>query len=75
MGLGYSQIAVMGHKDNSSPVVTDTTFRCVMVVALMQEWEIEVVNIQTAFFVWITGLRVLYADTRGFGYLSGNRFQ
>ena len=49
VGLGYSQIPGVDHKDNFSPVVTDTTFRCVLVVALMKEWEMEVVDIETAF--------------------------
>ncbi len=35
VGLGYSQIAGVDHKDNFSPVVTDTTFRCVLVIALI----------------------------------------
>ena len=49
VGLGYSQIPGVDHKDNFSPVVTDTTFRCVLVIALLNEWNMEVVDIETAF--------------------------
>ena len=49
VGLGYSQISGVDHKDNFSPVVTDTTFRCVLIIALLNEWNMEVVDIETAF--------------------------
>lgn len=49
VGLGYSQIPGVDHKDNFSPVVTDNTLWCVLVIALMKEWEMEVVDIETAF--------------------------
>ena len=49
VGLGYSQIPGVDHKDYFSPVVTDTTFRCVLVIALLNEWNMEVVDIKTAF--------------------------
>ena len=47
--LRYSQVPGVDHNDNFLPVVSDTTFRCVMILALMNNWEIEVVNIETAF--------------------------
>ena len=53
VGLGYSQIPGVDHKDNFSPVVSNTTFRCVMVLALMNNWEMEVVDIETAFLYGI----------------------
>ena len=34
-----------------SPVVTDTTFRCVLVIALLNEWNMEVVDQQKHFFM------------------------
>ena len=30
-------------------MVTDTTFRCVLVIALVNDWNMEVVDIETAF--------------------------
>ena len=39
VGLGYYQIPRIDHKDNFSPVVTDTTFRCVLVIALLNGHE------------------------------------
>ena len=53
VGLGYSQVPGVDHKNNFSPVVSDTTFRCVMVLALMSNWEMEVVDIETAFLYGI----------------------
>ena len=53
VGLGYSQVPGVDHNDNFSPVVSDTTFRCVMVLALMNNWEIELVDIETAFLYGI----------------------
>ena len=44
VGLGYSQVPGVDHKDNFSPVVSDTSFRCEMVLALMNNWEMEVVD-------------------------------
>ena len=38
VGLGYSQIPGAHHKDKFSPVVIDTTFRCVLVIALLNDW-------------------------------------
>ena len=49
VGLGYSQIPGVDHKDNFSPVVTDVTFRCVLVISLLNDWDMEVVDIETAF--------------------------
>ena len=53
-GLGYSQIQEVDHKDNFSPVVIDTTFWCVLVIALLKEWSMEVVN-KDGFLVWNIG--------------------
>ena len=49
VGLGYSQIPKNRPQGQLSPVVTDTTFRCVLVIALLNEWNMEVVDIETAF--------------------------
>ena len=49
LGLGHSQIPGVDHKDNFSPVATDTKFWCVLVVALMKEWKMKVVDIETTF--------------------------
>ena len=47
--LGYSQIPGVDHQDNYAPVITDVTFRILMVLALMNEWECEIVDVETAF--------------------------
>ena len=55
VGLGYSQIPGVDYKDNFFPVVTDTTFRCVSVIALLNEWNMEVVDTKTAFLYGVLG--------------------
>ena len=49
MGLGYSQVPGIDHKDNFSPVVSEITFRIVMILALMNDWDMEIVDVVTAF--------------------------
>ena len=49
VGLGYFRILGVDHKDNFSLVVSHTTFRCVMVLVLINNWEMEVMDIETAF--------------------------
>ena len=49
MGLGYSQVPGIDHKDNFSPVVSEITFRCVMALALNSNWKMEIVDVVTAF--------------------------
>ena len=49
VGLGYSQLPEVDHKDNFLPVVLDTTFRCKLVLTLINDWDMEVVDIEIAF--------------------------
>ena len=46
---GLSQIPGIDHKDNFSPVITDVTYRIVMVMTLLFGWVAEIVDIETAF--------------------------
>lgn len=46
---GFSQIPGIDHKDNFSPVITDVTYRIVMVMMLLFGWVAEIVDIETAF--------------------------
>ena len=46
---GFSQIPGIDHKDNFSPVITDVTYRIVMVMILLFGWVAEIVDIETAF--------------------------
>ena len=73
VGLGYSQIAGVDHKDNFSPVVTDTTFRCVLVMALLEGWNMEVVDIETAFLYGILDEEIFMKMPEGLDiYLDTN---
>lgn len=49
VGLGYSQIPGVDHQDNFSPVINEVTFRCVMVLAMINNWVSEIVNVVTVF--------------------------
>ena len=49
VGLGYSQVPGIDHKDNFSPVVNEVTFRCVMVLTIQNNWISEIVDVVTAF--------------------------
>ena len=49
VGLGYSQVPGIDHKDNFSPVVSEITFRIVMILALLNNWDMEIVDVVTAF--------------------------
>ena len=49
VGLGYSQVPGIDHKDNFSPVVSEITFRIVMILALLNDWDMEIVDVVTAF--------------------------
>ena len=55
--LGYSRLPEVDHKDNFLPVVLDTTFRYKLVLALINDWDMEVVDIDIAFID-------IYEDTR-----------
>ena len=49
VGLGYSQVPGIDHKDNFSPVINEVTFRCVMVLTIQNNWVSEIVDVVTAF--------------------------
>ena len=75
VGLGYSQIPGVDHKDNFLPVVSNTTFRCVMVLALMNNWEMEVVDIETAFLYGILEEEIFMKIPEGLNvYYNGCHF-
>ena len=47
--IGYSQIAGVDYQDNFAPVVNDVTFRLVMTLMLSNNWEADIVDVETAF--------------------------
>ena len=49
VGLGYSQVPGINHKDNFSPVINKVTFRCVMVLTLQNNWVGQIVDVVTVF--------------------------
>ena len=45
---GYTQVAGVDFQENYAPVVNDVTFRIVMAMLLENEWEAEIVDVETA---------------------------
>ncbi len=39
---------LVGPQGQFSPLVIDTSFQCVLIVALMKQWKMEVVHFETA---------------------------
>ena len=64
----------MDHNDNFLPVVSDTTFRCVMVLVLMNNWEMEVVDIETAFLYGILEEEIFMKIPEGLNVYKGCHF-
>ena len=75
VGLGYSQILGVDHKDNFSPVVTDTTFRCVLIIALSNEWNMEVVDIERAFLYGVLDEEIYMKIPEGLEDYMGTGFE
>ena len=70
VGLGYSQVPQVDHKD----VVSDTTFRYVVVLTLMNKWEMEVVDIETAFLYGILEEEIFMKILEGLDVYKGCNF-
>jgi len=49
VALCYNQIPGVDFFDNFAPDVNDTTFRCLLVLAITKKWDMEVIDIETAF--------------------------
>ena len=64
----------LDHKDNFSPVVSDTTFRYVMVLALMNNYEMELVDIETAFLYGILEEEIFMKIPEGLDVYKGCDF-
>ena len=48
-GLGYTQIAGIDFTANYAPVVNDITFRILLILKMLMEWDAELIDIETAF--------------------------
>ena len=53
VALGYNQIPGVDYFDNYAPVVNDTTFSCLLVLASTKKWNMKVIDIETDFFMAI----------------------
>ena len=59
--LGYSQIPGVDYTDNFAPVVTDTTFCMLTIQWLVNGWDSEIIDVETAF---------LYGDLENVIYIK-----
>ncbi len=49
VALGYSQIPGVDYTDNFAPVINDITYRIVLLNWLINDWDSEVIDVETAF--------------------------
>ena len=47
--IGYTQIAGIDHQDNFAPLLNDVTFRIIMTLLIANQWDADIVDIETAF--------------------------
>ena len=47
--IGYTQVAGVDHQDNFAPVLNDVTFRIIMTLIIANQWDADIVDIETAF--------------------------
>ena len=47
--MGYTQVAGLDFTDNFAPVINDVAFRIAIVLMLVNNWEADIVDIETAF--------------------------
>ena len=48
-GLGYTQVAGVDFNTNFAPVVNDVTFRLLLAIKMIKNWNVELIDIETAF--------------------------
>jgi hypothetical protein len=49
VALGYSQIPGVDYTDNFAPVINDITYRIILLNWLINDWDSEVIDVETAF--------------------------
>ena len=49
-GLGYTQITGVDFTENHAPVVNDVTFRILIILKIINGWDTELFDVETAFF-------------------------
>ena len=47
--LGYTQIPGINFQDNFAPVVNDMTFQTVLTLTVIYNWEMTILDVETAF--------------------------
>ena len=75
VGLEYSQVPGIDHKDNFSPVIKEGTFRCVMVLTIQNNWVSEIVDVVTAFLYGDLEELIFMTSLEGLDKYQGNNFE
>jgi hypothetical protein len=51
VGFRYSQVPGVDFTENYAPVVNDITMRLKMVLMMLNKWDGEIINVETAFYM------------------------
>ena len=74
VALGYNQIPGVDHQDNFAPVVTETTFRLVMIFSMLNDCACEIVDIETAFLYGDLEETIFMKVPEGLSLVTGEVF-
>ena len=71
--IGYTQVAGIDFQDNFAPVINDVTFRLVMALMISNNWEADIVDVETAFLYGDLEEEIYMKIPQGLGsYLKKN---
>lgn len=69
---GYSQIPGVDFSESHSPVSNDATIRIFLVLALVNNWEIDQIDVETAFLYGVLDEQIYLKIPSGYNELSGS---
>ena len=72
--IGYSQIAGIDHEYAFAPVVSETTYRIMLVVGLHYRWVMEIVDVETAFLYGNLEEEIYMKIPEGLEYFTGEKY-
>lgn len=75
VALGYSQIPGVDYTENYAPVLTDTTFRVLLILWLTNNWDSEIVDVETAFLYGQLDQEIFMKCPEGLGQFIGRKIK
>ena len=72
--IGYSQIAGVDHEYAFAPVICETTYRIILVVALYYGWIMEIVDVETAFLYGDLDEEIYMKIPQGLHLFTGEQY-